>query len=96
MNTATFLRSGVEPRSSCAPANRSRGSTRPAAAMRADALASITSHPAFVTTRDRPSCRNGMAWILKMFLSAGETNYFFEADWTNQINLNSFAKFRFT
>jgi hypothetical protein len=28
---------------------------------RADALASTTSHPAFVTTRDRPSCRNGMA-----------------------------------
>jgi hypothetical protein len=28
---------------------------------RADALASTTSHPAFVTTRDRPSCRNGTA-----------------------------------
>ena len=26
--------------------------------LRADALASTTSHPAFVTTRDRPSCRN--------------------------------------
>ena len=28
---------------------------------RADALASTTSHPAFVTTRDRPSCWNGTA-----------------------------------
>jgi hypothetical protein len=28
--------------------------------LRADAVASTTSHPAFVTTRDRPSCRNGM------------------------------------
>ena len=26
--------------------------------LRADALASTTSRPAFVTTRDRPSCRN--------------------------------------
>jgi hypothetical protein len=34
---------------------------------RTDALASITSHPAFVTTRDRPSCRNRMAWGLQMF-----------------------------
>ena len=33
--------------------------TRPAIPWRADALASTTSHPAFVTTRDRPSCRNG-------------------------------------
>ena len=30
---------------------------------RADALASTTSHPAFVTTRDRPSCRNGTAGV---------------------------------
>jgi hypothetical protein len=30
---------------------------------RADALASITSRPAFVTTRDRPSCRNGTAGV---------------------------------
>jgi hypothetical protein len=28
---------------------------------RADAVASTTSHPAFVTTRDRPSCRNRTA-----------------------------------
>jgi hypothetical protein len=37
--------------------------TRPATSMRADALASTTSRPAFVTTRDRPSYRNGMAEI---------------------------------
>jgi hypothetical protein len=29
--------------------------------LRADALASTTSRPAFVTTRDRPSCRNRTA-----------------------------------
>src|SRR6185312_11233595 len=33
--------------------------TRPATAMRADALASTTSRPAFVTIAIRPSCRNG-------------------------------------
>ena len=35
----------------------SRGSTRPVTAMHTNALASTTSHPTFVTTRDRPSCR---------------------------------------
>ena len=30
---------------------------------RADAVASTTSRPAFVTTRDRPSCRNGTAGV---------------------------------
>ena len=30
---------------------------------RTDAVASTTSHPAFVTTRDRPSCRNGTAGV---------------------------------
>ena len=31
-----------------------------------------------------------------MFLSGRETNYFFEEDWTTQINLNSLGKFQFT
>jgi len=75
VRTTRFCRT-LKRRSSCAPANRSRGSTRPATIIRADALASITSRPAFVTTRDRPSCRNGMAWGLQMFLSGRETNYF--------------------
>src|SRR6202035_5192164 len=42
-------------RSSCTLADRSRGSSRPAIALRADALASTASRPALVTTRDRPS-----------------------------------------
>jgi hypothetical protein len=60
VGTTRFCRT-LKRRSSCAPANRSRGSTRPATVIRADALASTTSRPTFVTTRDRPSCRNGMA-----------------------------------
>ncbi len=52
--------------------NRSRGSTRPATAIRADALASTTSHPAFVTTRDRPSCRNGTAAVKPLIWALGE------------------------
>ncbi len=52
--------------------NRSRGSTRPATAIRADALASTTSHPAFVTTRDRPSCRNGTAAVKPLIWAFGE------------------------
>jgi hypothetical protein len=55
--------------------NRSRGSTRPATAIRADALASTTSHPAFVTTRDRPSCRNGTAAVKPLIWAFGEAKY---------------------
>jgi hypothetical protein len=40
----------------CAPVERSR-ETRPATPFRADAIASTTSHPAFVTIAIRPSCR---------------------------------------
>jgi hypothetical protein len=46
-------------RSSCALVDRSR-ETRPATPLRADAAASTASPPAFVTTRDRPSCRERM------------------------------------
>jgi hypothetical protein len=59
----------------CAPVNRSRSSTRPAAATRADALASTTSHPAFVTTRDRPSCRNGMAVVKPLIWGMREAEF---------------------
>jgi hypothetical protein len=38
----------------------------------ADALASTTSHPAFVTTRDRPSSRNGMAGDRPLIWGFGE------------------------
>jgi hypothetical protein len=53
-------------------------------------------HPTFVTTAKRPSFGCGMPWVLKVFLSAGETNYFFHWDWTTQIRLNRFNKLRFT
>jgi len=38
----------------------------------ADAVASTTSHPAFVTTRDRPSYRNGMAVVKSLIWGCGE------------------------
>jgi hypothetical protein len=47
----------------------------PCDAMRADAVASTTSHPAFVTTRDRPSCRNGMAGVGPLIWGFGKTEY---------------------
>ena len=55
--------------------DRSRGSTRPATAMRTDALASTTSHPAFVTTRDRPSCRNGTAGVRPLIWGRREAEF---------------------
>ena len=42
-----------------------------------DAAASTASHPAFVTTRDRPSCRNGMARVLNLIWPDGN-KYFSE------------------
>jgi hypothetical protein len=48
--------------------------------------------PTFVTTAKRPSFGCGMAWVLKVFLSAGETNYFCRSDWTAKIRLNRFRK----
>jgi hypothetical protein len=53
-------------------------------------------HPTFVTTAKRPSFGHGMAWVVKVFLPAGETNYFCAQDWTTQIGLNSLRKFNFT
>ena len=46
-------------RSSCTPADRSRGSSRPATACAPDALASTASRPAFVTIAKRPSVGTG-------------------------------------
>jgi hypothetical protein len=44
--------------------------------MRADAVASTTSHPAFVTTRDRPSCRNGMAAVKHLIWDFGKSEFY--------------------
>jgi hypothetical protein len=57
VRTTRFCRT-LKRRSSCAPAHRSRVQLALRHPWRADALASTTSRPAFVTTRDRPSCRN--------------------------------------
>ena len=48
----------------------------PCDAMRADAVASTTSHPAFVTTRDRPSCRNGMAAVKHLIWGFGKSEFY--------------------
>jgi hypothetical protein len=40
--------------------------------LRADAVASTTSRPAFVTTRDRPSYRNGMGVVKSLIWGCGE------------------------
>jgi hypothetical protein len=50
----------------------SRGSTRPVTAVHANALASTTSRPTFVTTRDRPSCRNRMGIIMQLIWDFGK------------------------
>jgi hypothetical protein len=43
--------------------------------LRADTLASTTSHPAFVTTRDRPSYRNETAGVKPLIWGPGEAEY---------------------
>ena len=58
VRTTRFCRT-LKRRSSCAPAIAHKVQLALRPPWRADALASTTSHPAFVTTRDRPSCRNG-------------------------------------
>ena len=42
---------------------------------RADALASTTSHPAFVTIAIRPSCRNGMAGVRPLIWARREAQF---------------------
>src|SRR5712691_1012364 len=62
VRTTRFCRT-LKRRSSCAPEIAHEVQPALRHQLRADALASTTSHPAFVTTRDRPSCRNGMAGV---------------------------------
>ena len=61
------------------PFDRSRAFRQPALQPRCapNAAASTASHPAFVTTRDRPSCRNGMARVLNLIWPDGN-KYFSE------------------
>src|SRR6266568_4917058 len=61
------------------PFDRSRAFRQPALqpCCAPNAAASTASHPAFVTTRDRPSCRNGMARVLNLIWPDGN-KYFSE------------------
>src|SRR5260370_23214890 len=64
--------------------------------LRADAVASTTSHPAFVTIAKRPSW--GMRWreLVALICPTAKAEYFFERDWTTQITLKSLRKLKFT
>ena len=60
------------------PARRARSrSNRPATTLRADAAASTASPPAFVTTRDRPSCRERTGRAGSADLPDSESGIFF-------------------
>ena len=71
VRTTRFCRT-LQRRSSCAPAIAHEVQLALRPPWRADALASTTSHPAFVTTRDRPSCRNGTAGVKPLIWALGE------------------------
>ena len=77
VRTTRFCRT-LKRRSSCAPARRSRVQPALRHPWRADALASTTSRPAFVTTRDRPSCRERTGRAGSADLPDGESEIFFE------------------
>jgi len=74
VRTTRFCRT-LKRRSSCTPviAHEVQPALRPP--LRADALASTTSHPAFVTTRDRPSSWNGMAAVKPLIWGLREAQY---------------------
>jgi len=79
------------------PARRcSLTESRPVNTLRADAAASTTSHPAFVTIAIRPSW--GMRWreLIELICPTGPAKYFFRGDWTTQITLKSLRKSKFT
>jgi hypothetical protein len=71
VRTTRFCRT-LKRRSSCAPAIAHEVQLALRHQWRADALASTTSHSAFVTTRDRPSCRNRTAEIRPLIWDLGE------------------------
>jgi hypothetical protein len=64
--------------------------------LRADALASTASCSTFVTTRDRPSCRNRTAGDRPMIWPRCEAEYFLRGDWTTQISLIWLVKLDFS
>src|SRR6266516_1018030 len=69
-------------RSSCTPADRSRGSSRPAITNAPGALASTASRPAFVTTRDPPLKWDGTMRISELICVRPKEKYFCKRGWT--------------
>ena len=69
---------------------------RPAITLRADAVASTTSRPAFMTIAIRPSCRSETARSKPLIWGQGESEYFHRRVWTTQIRLNPFRKLDFS
>jgi len=59
-------------------------------------LASTASCSTFVTTRDRPSCRNRTAGDRPVIWVECEAEYFLRGDWTTQISLIWFGKLGFS
>jgi hypothetical protein len=59
-----------------------------------NAAASTAAHPAFVTIMIRPSCGVGWREFVEMICPTGEVKYFCKEDWTAQIRLICFNKFR--
>src|ERR1700742_1385722 len=61
---------------------------------RASVLASTTSRPAFVTTRDPPLLPERDGIIKAVIWVESEPEYFYAGDWTTQISLKSLSNFR--
>ena len=80
---------GVEAPFVCAPVLRSQESLPCDSILRANAAASTASHPAFVTTAKRPSCRERTGRAGRTDLPDGESEMFFAKglDDPNQIEI---------
>ena len=86
VGTTWFCRT-LKRRSSCAPAIAHEVQPALRSPWRADALASTASCSTFVTTRDRPSCRNRTTANTPVIWVCCEGEYFLRGDWTTQISL---------
>ena len=95
VGTTWFCRT-LKRRSSCAPAIAHEVQPALRSPWRADALASTASCSTFVTTRDRPSCRNRTAGHRPVIWPRCEAEYFLRGDWTTQISLIWFGKLDFS
>jgi hypothetical protein len=82
-------REGVEAPFVCAPVDRSQDKPALRLHSRANAAASTASHPAFVTTAKRPSCRERTGRAGRTDLPDGESEIFFERglDDPNQLGI---------